>query len=82
MSGSFVRRYGRDARAIAQVESNVEYAYVERLTKACHTEKQDQKRAINEAKKNRSDQQAELLARAHSLPLRNCEKLRELDSIR
>ena len=67
---------------MAQVEAQVEHAFGERLAKHCKTEKAEQKKAIAEARKNRTERQADLLAAAHQMPMPNCERLRDLEAVR
>jgi DnaJ family protein B protein 12 len=75
---SFQSSYGRDYRAIAQVESMVEAAFYKQTEERCHNEKAEQKRMMTEARKTKGPDQAEKLHQAQAMQLPNCEKLRDL----
>lgn len=74
---SFARNYARDYRALAQVEAQADQLYFKKLGDECRAETKAQKQAVGEAKRSKS-QQAEMLQKAHSMPLPACARLAEL----
>jgi DnaJ family protein B protein 12 len=79
VNNNFARRYGRDYRAIAQVEQMADQQLWKKLEEECNQEKKHQKAKMSEARKNRGPDQASLLQQASAMNLASCQKL---DAIR
>jgi DnaJ family protein B protein 12 len=84
VSNNFQRRYGRDYRAMAHIDAQVEREWLKSLDTQCQTQKTEQKRAAQEAKKfeGAPTEKNELLRKAHNYPMPACDKLREVDGVR
>jgi len=78
VSNTFQQRYGRDYRTMAQIEAMVEKETLTKYEARCQQEKIEQRSAISIARKSKTAQQAELLAKAHGMELPHCERLKEL----
>eukprot|EP00455_Lapot_gusevi_P046584 TRINITY_DN6153_c0_g2_i1.p1 TRINITY_DN6153_c0_g2~~TRINITY_DN6153_c0_g2_i1.p1 ORF type:complete len:400 (+),score=63.90 TRINITY_DN6153_c0_g2_i1:62-1261(+) len=77
VTSNFQRIYGRDHRAVFQVEAQADQQYIKRTQEACTREKAEQSRLLKEAKKHRGPDQPTLLKNAHNHPMPSCDKVNQ-----
>jgi len=78
VSNSFYRRYGRDRRAVLDVEQRVQEHVFKHLQSKCRRERYRQRKLLHEAAKHLGKDQSMLLQQAHSMTMDGCDKLKEL----
>lgn len=74
VSSQFHYRYGRDGRALAQIESAVDSQWLKKIQEDCAKQKNEQQKAIKAAQKLTGERQAEKLQNAHNMRLSACER--------
>jgi len=70
--------YARDPRALRQVEETVEQQTFAQLEEKCKIERVDQRKALNEAKRAKGANQADLVSKAYAMRLPSCDRWNEL----
>jgi len=81
VSDRFSSSYARDPRALRQVEEMVEQQTFSKLEDKCKLERADQRKALNEAKKNKGPNQADLVSKAYTMRLTSCDRWNELFNV-
>jgi len=70
--------YGRDYRALAQVEATADKQLFKQLEKDCEQQRADHKKAVSQARRATGKDQADLLEKAHNMAFPSCERVQEI----
>jgi len=70
--------YARDPRALRQVEEMVEQQTFTKLEEKCKLERADHRRSLNEAKRTKGPNQADLMIKAYAMRFPSCDRWSEL----